>query len=90
MAGYITRKHVYEIAKLKSEDSLWQMFDLEDICQHVIDHAYTIGIHVKDDLDPEWYAEFLEERKTIVEAQLAAIKEAKEAKLLRTLSTAAA
>ena len=46
IAGYITRKHVYEIAKLKSEDTLWQMFDLKEICERVIDEAYTCGIHV--------------------------------------------
>ncbi len=44
--GYITRRHVYEIAKLKSEDPLWQMFDLEVICKRVIDEAYTCGIKV--------------------------------------------
>ena len=42
--GWITRKHVYEIAKLKSEDPLWQMVDLQDICKKVIDIAYKMGV----------------------------------------------
>ena len=44
--GWITRKHVYEIAKLKSEDTLWQMVDLQDVCKKVIDYAYRMGVKV--------------------------------------------
>ena len=43
VAGKITRKHVYEIAKIKSEDANWQMFDMREICKFVIDSAYTMG-----------------------------------------------
>ena len=85
VAGYITRRHVYEIAKLKSEDEMWQEFDLKDICEKVIDSAYTCGIHVVNDLDIKEQGEFLKERKAIVEAERAAIQAAREAKLLRTL-----
>ena len=42
VVGYLTRKHVYEIAKLKSEDMLWQEFDLQVICEKVIDVAYQV------------------------------------------------
>ena len=45
--GWITRKHVYEIAKLKSEDTLWQMVDLQDVCKKVIDYAYRMGVKVR-------------------------------------------
>ena len=41
---------MYEIAKLKSEDERWQMVDLKDICERVIDEAYTIGVHVSERL----------------------------------------
>lgn len=51
VAGKITRKQVYEIAKLKSEDSLWQMKDLEVLCKHVIDEAFTIGIIVSNNIN---------------------------------------
>lgn len=83
-AGMITRKHVYEIAKIKSQDEYWQEFDLPDICEQIIDSAFTIGVRIVDKIDPVEYGKFLEERKKIVEQELADIKAAKEAKLLRT------
>ena len=83
-AGMITRKHVYEIAKIKSQDENWQEFDLKDIMEQVMDCAYDCGIKVVDKLDPIEYGKFLEERNKIVEQELADIKAAKEAKLLRT------
>lgn len=46
VAGMITRKHVFEIAKLKSEDEQWQMVDMEEICKFVICEAYNSGIKV--------------------------------------------
>jgi len=84
ICGYLTRKHIYEIAKIKSEDSQWQMVDLEDICKHLIDRAYTIGIRVVDEIDPEWYNQFLKDREKVVEEQKEELKAIKEAKLLRT------
>ena len=84
-AGMITRKHVYEIAKIKSEDEMWQEFDLKDICERVIDEAYTIGVRVVDNLDAKEYGKFLEERAKIVVEEKAAIQAARESKLLRTL-----
>ena len=85
VSGLITRKHVYEIAKIKSEDEMWQEFDLKDICEKVIDEAYTIGIHVKDELDPVEYGKFLDERAKINEEERAKIQSDREAKLLRTI-----
>lgn len=85
VAGYITRRHVYEIAKIKSQDELWQEFDLQVICKKVIDDAYTMGVHVVDDLDPKEYGDFLEERQRICKEERDAITAAREAKLLRTL-----
>jgi len=83
VAGYITRKHVYEIAKIKSKDEYWQEFDLEEICHHVCDYAYDCGVHVVDHIDPEEYGKFLKERAEIVRQELEEIQAAKEAKLLR-------
>ena len=85
VAGKITRKHVYEIAKIKSEDDMWQEFDLKDICERIIDEAFTMGIRVVDHLDPKEYGEFLKERAQIVEEEKAAIQAAREAKLLRSV-----
>ena len=85
VAGMITRRHVYEIAKIKSEDEMWQEFDLEVICEKVIDVAYTMGVQVVEDLDPKEYGKFLQERTEIIKEERAAIQTAREAKLLRTL-----
>lgn len=81
--GMITRKHVYEIALIKSKDEYWQEFDLQEICDVVIDYAYRCGIKVVDHLDPEEYGKFLKERAEIVRKELEEIQAAKEAKLLR-------
>jgi len=85
VAGKISRRHVYEIAKIKSEDEMWQEFDLKDICEKIIDEAYLIGIRVVDDLDAKEYGEFLQERAEIIKQERGAIQAAREAKLLRTL-----
>lgn len=88
VAGYITRRHVYEIAALKAEDELWQMFDLQDICHRVIDYAHRMGVKVVDDLDADWYAQFLRERTVIIAEQKAELEAQREAKLLRTAQAA--
>eukprot|EP00088_Acartia_fossae_P055785 TRINITY_DN64829_c0_g1_i1.p1 TRINITY_DN64829_c0_g1~~TRINITY_DN64829_c0_g1_i1.p1 ORF type:complete len:189 (+),score=58.29 TRINITY_DN64829_c0_g1_i1:32-598(+) len=85
VVGYLTRKHIYEIAKVKSQDPKLQMVDMEIICEELIDAAYTCGIHVVDKIDPVEYKEFLENQKLIVEEQKAELKAIREAKLLRTL-----
>ncbi|XP_023334121.1 39S ribosomal protein L11, mitochondrial-like [Eurytemora carolleeae] len=84
IVGYLTRKHIYEIAVIKSQDPPLQMVDLKDICNDLIDTAFTIGIHVVDELNPAEYQKFLENRKLVIAEQLDEIKAAKEAKLLRT------
>ena len=40
------RKHVYEIARMKSEEERWQMVDMQEICERVVDEAYQCGVHV--------------------------------------------
>ena len=84
VTGYITRKHLYEIAKIKSEDPPLQMVDLQEVCRQLIDTAHSLGIKVVDSIDPEEYQEFLEGRSQVVEQQKKELQEAKEAKLLRT------
>ena len=84
VTGYITRKHLYEIAKIKSEDPPLQMVDMQEICRKLIDTAYSLGIKVVDSIDPEEYQEFLEGRGRVVEQQKKDLQAAKEAKLLRT------
>ena len=53
----------------------------------VTEHACIAALcQVVDDLTPESYAEFLEERAVIVEEQKAELQAKREAKLLRTAS----
>ena len=61
----MTLKHIYEIAKLKSQDPSFENVELIRICRLVIGSAHSLGIEVvKGDLDPKEYHQFLEERKT--------------------------
>lgn len=84
IAGKVTLKHVYEIAKIKQEDFFLQTTPLEELCRLVIGTAKSCGIQVVRDLDPTEYAEFLTERKVIIEQQKKELQEKKEAKMLRT------
>merc|ERR1711962_631721 len=84
VTGYITRKHLYEIALVKSQDPPLQTVYLQDVCRQLIDSANSLGIKVVDHIDPVEYQEFLEERKEIVKQQKEEIQAIKEAKLLRT------
>jgi len=84
VTGYITRKHLYEIALVKSQDPPLQMVDIQEICRQLISSAYSLGIRVVDKIDPVEYQQFLEERDEIVRQQKDELQAIKEAKLLRT------
>lgn len=84
IAGKITLKHLYEIAKIKSQDPPLSLLTLPQITQMFVNIARTIGIKIVRDLDPEEYGQFLKEREVIVAEQKKALQEAKEAKMLRT------
>lgn len=83
IAGKITLKHVYEIAKIKQQDPPLYLTPLKEICELVIGSAHSCGIEVVRDLDAKEYEEFLNERKLVVEDQQRELQEKKEAKLLR-------
>lgn len=84
IAGKVTLKHIYEIAKVKSQDPSFENVELIRICRLVIGSAHSLGIEVvKGDLDPKEYHEFLEERKLVVAEQDRELEEKKQAKLLR-------
>ncbi|KAK0076265.1 hypothetical protein PV325_005673 [Microctonus aethiopoides] len=84
VAGKITLKHLYEIAKIKKQDRHMILVSLEQLTQMLVGTAKTCGIQIVRDLDPDEYAEFLKEREIIVAEQKKALQEAKEAKMLRT------
>ncbi|XP_013192109.1 large ribosomal subunit protein uL11m [Amyelois transitella] len=83
-SGKITFKHVYEIAKIKSQDPTLEWKPLKEICTMLLATARTCGIEVVKELNAEEYAEFLEERKKTVEEQKKLLQEKREAKMLRT------
>ncbi|XP_064549672.1 large ribosomal subunit protein uL11m [Drosophila montana] len=84
VAGKITLKHLYEIAAIKIQDPPNALLTMQQMCEMLISIARTCGIKVVRDLDPTEYAQFLEERKVIVEDQRRELQEKREAKMLRT------
>ncbi|XP_014477638.1 PREDICTED: 39S ribosomal protein L11, mitochondrial [Dinoponera quadriceps] len=84
VAGKITLKHLYEIAKIKSEDPSLALMTLQQICQMMVGIARTCGIEVVREIDPVEYAEFLKNREVIVTEFREQLQLAKESKLLRT------
>ncbi|XP_020288054.1 39S ribosomal protein L11, mitochondrial [Pseudomyrmex gracilis] len=84
VAGKITLKHLYEIAKIKSEDPPMALHDLETICKMMVGVARSCGIEVVRELDPNEYAEFLKEREKSRAQFEEELRLAKENKLLRT------
>ncbi|XP_015591001.1 39S ribosomal protein L11, mitochondrial [Cephus cinctus] len=85
VAGKITLKHLYEIAKIKSEDPPLALMSLQQVCLMMVGIARSVGIEIVRDLDPDEYAEFLKEREVIVAEQKRQLQELREAKMLRTV-----
>lgn len=84
VAGKLSLKHIYEIAKIKeTSDNRFRGMSLECICKSLIGQCHNIGIEVVRDLKPEDYGKFLEEREEIVKEQEAALEAKRQAKLLR-------
>lgn len=84
IAGYMTPKHAYEIAKIKQLDPGRKGESLESLTEFVMRKAYTMGIRVVRDLDPVDYREFLEHRKIRVDAYFKQLEDERLAKTLRT------
>ncbi|XP_011172274.1 39S ribosomal protein L11, mitochondrial [Solenopsis invicta] len=84
VAGKITLKHLYEIAKIKMEDPPNALLSLEHMCQMLVGIARTCGIEVVREIDPEEYAQFLKDREAFIAEYCEQLRSAKESKLLRT------
>lgn len=84
IAGKVTLKHIYEIAKIKATDPPLHEVDLKYICELIIRTARSCGIQVVRDLDPVEYGAFLEARREEMKAQDEQLAAIREAKLLRT------
>ncbi|ELU07658.1 hypothetical protein CAPTEDRAFT_169602 [Capitella teleta] len=83
VAGKVTLKHIYEIAKIKSADPPFENVPMEIICKMIIGSAHSCGIEVVKELNAEQYGAFLEEREAIVTQQEEDLMEAKAAKMMR-------
>ncbi|KAG9510604.1 39S ribosomal protein L11, mitochondrial, partial [Fragariocoptes setiger] len=75
IAGKLTLKHVYEIAKVKSQDEINDCVPLQKICQDIVDEARYMGFQVVRELDENEYGEFLKEREQIIKKQVAELEE---------------
>ncbi|XP_065218410.1 large ribosomal subunit protein uL11m [Planococcus citri] len=84
IAGKITHRHLYEIAKIKSQDEAFDCVPLQEIVQRFVGIARSCGIEIVRHLDPEEYGEFLKERTKIIAEQRKELDELKAAKVLRT------
>ncbi|XP_052823466.1 39S ribosomal protein L11, mitochondrial isoform X2 [Octopus bimaculoides] len=83
VSGKLTLKHIYEIAKIKSEDPAFLGQTLQNICKGLIGTCRSCGIKVVHSLDVEEYTAFLEERHAFVKAEEERLEELKQAKMLR-------
>ncbi|XP_014283030.1 large ribosomal subunit protein uL11m [Halyomorpha halys] len=84
VCGKITLKHLYEIAKIKSTDSVNECLSLEDLCRKFVGIAHSCGIEIVKELDSNEYQQFLQHRKKVVDDQKKELQEKREAKMLRT------
>lgn len=83
VAGRITHRHLYEIAKIKIQDPPNALLTLEQMCNALVGVARSCGIEIVRNLDVDEYRRFLDERRVIVEQQKAELIEKREAKMLR-------
>lgn len=84
VAGKITYRHLYEIARIKLQDPPNALLTHQQMCQMLVGVARTCGVEIVRHLDAEEYGKFLAQRKIIVAEQKAAIEAAREAKMLRS------
>ncbi len=91
VAGVISVKHVYEIAKYKLDDINCAHMSLEQMCISVVNTANRAGIKIlPHDLSPDELREFLDARKQIEKKELQELAEKKAAKMMRAAPAAAA
>lgn len=84
IAGYITHRHLYEIAKIKLADPPNALKTEEEMCKQLVGIAKSCGVQIVRELDPVEYGKHLEARKTFVQEHKASVQAAREAKMLRS------
>lgn len=91
IAGIVSLKHVYEIARFKHDDINCAHFSMKQMCQNVLNTANRCGIKVvRGDVDPNELGEFLAERARINQKEVEEIAEKRAAKMMRSSAAAAA
>ncbi|XP_067877898.1 39S ribosomal protein L11, mitochondrial [Heterodontus francisci] len=78
VAGMVTVKHIYEIAKVKSQDESFSQQDmsLANVCKSLIGCAQSLGIKVVRDASAQDYAKFREEREEQLRTEAASLEAA--------------
>ncbi|KAI6192836.1 Ribosomal protein L11 domain protein [Aphelenchoides fujianensis] len=85
IAGKLSVKHIYEIAKIKSKDKVLVGVPLKEICAQLLKTCSNMGIQVQyEDLDPAELQKFLDERREVVQTRLKELSDKKAAKMLRS------
>uniref|UniRef100_A0A9L0SJX3 Large ribosomal subunit protein uL11m n=1 Tax=Equus caballus TaxID=9796 RepID=A0A9L0SJX3_HORSE len=71
VAGLVTLKHVYEIARIKAQDDAFALQDvpLSSVVRSILGSARSMGIRVVKDLSSEELAAFQKERAIFLAAQ---------------------
>ncbi|XP_069750252.1 large ribosomal subunit protein uL11m [Narcine bancroftii] len=71
VAGVVSVKHIYEIAKVKMQDESFHLQDmsLQNVCKCLIGSAQSLGIKVVPDLSAEDYVRFREQREEQLKAE---------------------
>ncbi|CAL1526201.1 unnamed protein product [Lymnaea stagnalis] len=84
VSGIITLKHIYEIAKVKSQDPSFACMSLEQVCKSMIGSAHFIGIKVvKGPLEVEELRQFLVQRAEELALEEKELEELRVSKMLR-------
>uniref|UniRef100_A0A1A8JMJ9 Large ribosomal subunit protein uL11 n=1 Tax=Nothobranchius kuhntae TaxID=321403 RepID=A0A1A8JMJ9_NOTKU len=82
VAGMVSVRAVYEIARVKSQDECFKIrnMSMENVVKCIIGSAQSLGIRVVNDLSSEEYKVFLEQREEQLKADAAAAEAAADGK----------
>uniref|UniRef100_V9LAQ9 Large ribosomal subunit protein uL11m n=1 Tax=Callorhinchus milii TaxID=7868 RepID=V9LAQ9_CALMI len=77
LAGVVSVRHVYEIARVKSQDDSFSLRNasLENVCKSIVGSARSLGIRVVQDLSEEDCVRFREQREEELRARALAMAE---------------
>ncbi|KAL7885822.1 hypothetical protein AOLI_G00061170 [Acnodon oligacanthus] len=78
IAGMVSVRAVYEIARVKAQDECFKLQDasMQTVVKSIIGSARSLGIKIVNDLSPEEYGEFLRQREEKLKEEAAVTTEA--------------